>query len=261
MSEGRVRTAIVTGAASGIGAAIALLLAEKRWNIVINTARSADAAEAVAKQCRDLGAKAIVVLGDVSVDDDCRRIAREAEAAFGGIDALVNNAAVTRFCPLDDLEGVSAQDFLNMAAVNVVGPFQMTRACAPVLRASPGAAIVNVTSNAGITGMGSSAPYAASKGAMNTLTLSLARALAPKVRVNAVAPGFTLTPWHTKGVTSDRLEHLTSFYENTNPLRRNTTAQDVALAVYSFIDGSPAITGQVLLVDSGDHLHTNIAPK
>lgn len=262
MNNGTKPTAIVTGASSGIGAATAVMLAKLGWNVTVNAARSIDRAGEVAKECEAAGAKVIIVGGDVSKDEDCRRIASETEKAFGGIDALVNNAGMTKFCPLTDLEGLSADDFLRMTSVNVVGAFQMSRACAPALRRSMTgrAAIVNVTSNAALTGLGSSIAYSASKGALSTLTLSLARALAPDIRVNAVAPGFTLTPWHTKGMSEQRIDAVADHYERTNPLKRNVTPDDVAETIVALIRSAPSTTGQTLLVDGGDHLHTNAAP-
>jgi 3-oxoacyl-[acyl-carrier protein] reductase len=254
------RTVIITGSSSGMGAATAVMLAKRGWNVTVNACRSLKEAEAVAAQCAAAGGRAIVVPGDVSLDADCRRIVAEATNAFGRVDVLVNNAAVTKYCPLPNLEGLSSEDFQRMTAVNVVGPFQMARAAAPVLRQSSRGAIVNVTSNAGLTGVGSSIAYAVSKAALNTLTLSLARALAPEIRVNAVAPGFTITPWHSKGMSNEAVASITAHFRATVPLKRDTTADDVANAILWFIEGAPGVTGQVIVVDSGNHLHTNVPP-
>jgi 3-oxoacyl-[acyl-carrier protein] reductase len=255
------RTAIITGSSSGMGAATAVMLAKRGWNVTVNASRSLKEAEAVAAQCAATGARAIVVAGDVSLDADCQRVVAETTKAFGGVDALVNNAAVTKYCPLPKLEGLSSEDFQRMTAVNVVGPFQMARAAAPALRRSSCGAIVNVSSNAGLTGVGSSIAYAVSKAALNTLTLSLARVLAPEIRVNAVAPGFTITPWHSKGMSNEAVASITAHFRATVPLRRDTTADDVASAILWYIEGAPGVTGQVIVVDSGNHLHTNVPPS
>lgn len=258
MSE---RTVIVTGSSSGMGAATAVMLARRGWNVTLNAARSVKEAEAVAQQCQAAGSKAIVVPGDVSQDADCRRIVAETTKAFGRLDALVNNAGMTKFCALPNLDGLGAEDFLRLTAVNVVGPFQMARAAAPALRQSGHGAVVNVSSNAGITGVGSSIAYAASKGALNTLTLSLARVLAPEIRVNAVAPGFAVTPWHAKGMNGEQIARITEHYRTTQPLKRDTTADDVAETVVWFIEGAHGVTGQLVVVDSGNHLHVNSPPR
>ena len=192
---------VVTGASTGLGRAIAVETARQGAQaVVINYARSQDEAKETARLVEAEGAKAVLVQGDVAADADCRKIAAAAEP-FGRIDALFNNAGTTKFANHADLDAVSAQDFLDLYAINVVGAFQMVRACRALLEAAPQpGAVVNTASIAGVVGNGSSVPYAASKGAMTTMTLSLARALGPKIRVNAVCPGFIDTPWFGKGL-------------------------------------------------------------
>ncbi|MBU6472374.1 MAG: SDR family oxidoreductase, partial [Alphaproteobacteria bacterium] len=198
------KVAIVTGSATGIGAATAVGLARRGAHVLVNYARSAAEAEKTAQAARaagaPYGAKVKVVQADVSADADCRRLAEAALAEWGRLDILVNNAGTTKFATAADLDALSAEDFAAIYAVNVIGPFQMARAAAPALKTGGqnGAgmgAIVNVSSFAAISGVGSSIAYAASKGALNTLTLSLARTLAPEVRVNAVCPGYVATAW------------------------------------------------------------------
>ena len=160
-------------------------------------------AEATADLCRAAGAEVVVVQGDVSRDEDCRKIVAAA-APWGRIDALINNAGITKHVPHADLDGLSAEDFQRLFGVNTIGPFQMIRAARSLLEAGAKAsgrasAVVNISSVAGISGVGSSIAYAASKGALNTITYSLARALAPLIRVNTVCPGYIDTPWFTKG--------------------------------------------------------------
>jgi NAD(P)-dependent dehydrogenase (short-subunit alcohol dehydrogenase family) len=248
---------VVTGASTGLGRALAVETARRgASDVVINYARSAEEAEVTAGLVRAEGARALLVQGDVSKDEDCRAIAAAA-APLGRIDALFNNAGVTKFAQNHaDLDAVSAEDFLHLYGVNVVGAFQMIRAARSLLEAAPQpGAVVNTSSIAGVAGIGSSVPYAASKGAMNTLTLSLARALAPKIRVNAVCPGFIDTPWFGKGMSDDRVARLREGSAASTPLKVASTAEDVAAAA-AFLASrqSRHVTGETLLVDAGSHL-------
>ena len=248
---------VVTGASTGLGRALAVETARRgASDVVINYARSAEEAEVTAGLVRAEGARALLVQGDVSKDEDCRTIAAAA-APLGRIDALFNNAGVTKFAQNHaDLDAVSAEDFLHLYGVNVVGAFQMIRAARSLLEAAPQpGAVVNTSSIAGVAGIGSSVPYAASKGAMNTLTLSLARALAPRIRVNAVCPGFIDTPWFGKGMSEDRVARLREGSAASTPLKVASTAEDVAAAA-AFLASrqSRHVTGETLLVDAGSHL-------
>ncbi|MFZ5728036.1 MAG: SDR family NAD(P)-dependent oxidoreductase [Pseudomonadota bacterium] len=248
---------VVTGASTGLGRAIAVETAARgAAAVVINYARSREEAEETARQVEQEGAKAVLVQGDVAEDADCRKIAAAAEP-FGRVDALFNNAGITKFAPNHaDLDAVDAEDFLSLYRVNVVGAYQAIRACRSLLEAAPQpGAVVNTSSIAGVMGVGSSVPYAASKGALTTMTLSLARALAPKIRVNAVCPGFIDTPWFTKGLPEDRAERMRQGAAASTPLKAASTAEDVAGATVFL--ASPAarhITGETLLVDAGTHL-------
>src|SRR3954469_21206859 len=172
---------VITGAASGLGAATAAILAGDGARIVINYSSSQKEAEQTADLCRSAGGEAVVVQGDVSRNEDCRKIVAAA-APWGRLDALINNAGTTKHVPHGDLDGLSAEDFQRLFGVNTIGPFQMVRAARSLLEAGAKAterasAVVNVSSVAGISGVGSSIAYAASKGALNTMTFSLARAL------------------------------------------------------------------------------------
>ena len=194
MAEER-KVCVVTGSSSGIGAATVKLYAKQGWNVVVNYSREAAPAEAVASECRELGVDVLVARADIAADADCKRLAGLVEARFGRADVLVNNAGTTKFVAAKDLDGLDADDFQRIYAVNVIGAFQMVRAFAPLLGRQPGAAIVNVSSIASLMGTGSSLAYMASKGALNALTIGLARSLGPAIRVNAIAPGLVETPW------------------------------------------------------------------
>jgi NAD(P)-dependent dehydrogenase (short-subunit alcohol dehydrogenase family) len=247
---------VVTGASTGLGRAIALETARQGAKaVVINYARSRDEAEETARLVQAQGAETVLVQGDVASDDDCRKIAAAAEP-FGRIDALFNNAGTTKFANHADLDAVSAQDFLDLYAVNVVGPYQMVRACRALLEAAPQpGAVVNTASIAGVVGIGSSVPYAASKGALNTMTLSLARALAPRIRVNAVCPGFIDTPWFGKGLPEAAVARVRANAVAGTPLKVASTPDDIAAAtVFLASRASRHVTGETLLVDGGSHL-------
>jgi 3-oxoacyl-[acyl-carrier protein] reductase len=247
---------VVTGASTGLGRAIALEVARQGAKaIVINYARSREEAEETARLVQAEGAEAVLAQGDVASDEDCRKIAAAAQP-FGRIDALFNNAGMTRFANHADLDAVSAQDFLDLYAVNVVGAYQMVRACRALLEAAPQpGAVVNTASIAGVTGIGSSVPYAASKGALTTMTLSLARALAPNIRVNAVCPGFIDTPWFGKGLGEAAAERIRANAAASTPLKAASTPDDIAAAtVFLASRASRHVTGETLLVDAGSHL-------
>jgi 3-oxoacyl-[acyl-carrier protein] reductase len=246
--------AIVTGSSSGVGAATAKLLAQKGANVVINYASNHEGAEKAAQACRAQGVEALVCQGDVSDDKACQRIVDQTMEHFGRVDVLINNAGITKFNAHDNLAGLDKDDFFNIYGVNVVGPYQMVRAAEHALRASGDAAVVNVASIAGVQGIGSSIAYAASKGALLTMTKSLARVMGPEIRVNAVCPGFIQGEWLEQGLGTEAYQKMVKTLEAKVPLHRTCTAESVAQSIVSFVDGHSIITGQHVILDGGAHL-------
>jgi 3-oxoacyl-[acyl-carrier protein] reductase len=250
---------IVTGSASGLGAATAAILAKGGGKIVVNYSNSKKEAEETADLCRKAGAEVLVVQGDVSRDEDCKKIAAAA-SGWGKLDILVNNAGTTKHVPHHDLDALSAEDFQRIYAVNTIGPFQMVRAARSLLEAgakasSRASAVVNISSVAGISGGGSSVAYAASKGALNTMTQSLARALAPLIRVNTVCPGYIDTPWFTKGRGEAGAKQVRDSVIARVPLKSASTAEDIAqLVCFLALPQSGQMTGEFVRMDAGMHL-------
>ena len=245
---------IVTGSATGVGAAAAKMLAAKGCNVVINYTKSEAEARETQAECEKLGVETILCQADVSKDEDCRRMTNAAIEKWGRVDGLINNAGTTQFVNHADLEGLSADDFLRIYGVNVVGPFQMTRAVAPQMKVQGRGAVVNVSSIAGVMGVGSSIAYTASKGALNTMTLSLARVLGPEIRVNTICPGFIQGRWLRGGLGDEVYEASKAAQERTTPLRHAGTPEDMAEAAVWFIEGASLVTGEILMVDAGAHL-------
>ena len=245
---------IVTGSATGLGATVAQRLAGKGARVVINYTRSEAEAKETAAACLDLGAEAILCQADVSVDEDCRRMASQAMEQWGRIDGLVNNAAQSKIVPHADLEGLSSEDFNRIFSVNVVGAFQMVRAVAPAMKSQGRGAIVNVSSGSAFTGTGSSIAYAASKAALNIMTFSLARALAPEIRVNAVCPGVMQTRWWREGLGEENYHAFIDRYAQSAPLKTAGTTEAVADPVVWLLEGAEHVTGETILVDAGSHL-------
>ncbi len=247
--------AIVTGSATGLGAATARLLAAKGCNVVINYSKSEAEAKETQAQCEGSGVETLLVQADVGDDGECRRLVAETMEKWGRVDALVNNAGTTKYVDHDDLDGLTPEDFERIFRVNVFGLYQMIRAVTPHMKTAGRGSIVNISSISGVTGIGSSVAYAGSKGAVNTMTLSLARALAPEIRVNAICPGFIGTRWQVAGMGGDdeykaRVESV----EASVPLRRANTPEDIAESVVWFVEGAEWVTGETLIVDSGLHL-------
>jgi 3-oxoacyl-[acyl-carrier protein] reductase len=245
---------IVTGSATGTGAACAIQLAGKGCRVVVNYTKSEKDAKETVADCKAAGTEAIMVRGDVGKDADCRALAQAALQQWGRIDALVNNAGITKFAAATDLDALDAEDFQHIYAVNVIGPYQMTRACVAAMKKQGKGAIVNVSSISGVMGIGSSTAYVASKGALNAMTLALARALAPEIRVNAVCPGLIETRWHLSRYSKEDYAKFKATYEKTVPLAKAASPDDVAEVVIWLVEGANLVTGETILVDAGLHL-------
>lgn len=242
---------IVTGSARGVGAATAELLAERGCNVVVNHTKSREQAERVADACRAAGGDALVCKANVADDDDCRRMADEAMAKWGRIDGLVNNAGTTKFCDHADLEGLDARDFQTVIGVNTVGPFQMVRAVTPHMRARGRGAVVNVSSIAGNQAIGSSLAYVASKGGLNSMSIALARALGPEIKVNVVCPGFIEGTWLREGMGAERYDAVKAHLEKATPLKAVNKPTDVARTIVWLLSDAPNITGEIITIDAG----------
>ncbi|MEN3746950.1 SDR family oxidoreductase [Sphingomonas sp. HF-S3] len=242
--------AIVTGGGTGIGAATVRRLAGRGVRCVVNYASSRDDAEALAADV-----SGIAVRADVGDDAECRALVATAMDNYGRIDLLVNNAGKTKFAAHEDLDALSADDFLDLYRLNTIGPFQMIRACAPAMRKGPASAVVNIASVAGISGHGSSVAYAASKGALATMTQSLARVLAPAIRINAVAPGYVGTGWFEKRLSAEGFAALNDRIASGVPMALAAMADDIAVHVVHLLDPvSRALAGEIVRVDAGAHL-------
>ena len=238
------RVALVTGSATGVGRACAVRFARLGFAVVVNYSKSEDDAVETARLCEEFGAPVQVIAATVADDAQVRGMVGHVVEQFGGLDVLVNNAATTRFLPHTDLDAVTDEIWDDIFQVNLKGAFYCSRAAMPHLKARQGS-IVNVSSVAGLSGQGSSIPYCASKGALNTLTKSLAKAFGPEVRVNAVAPGPILTRW-----LEGREAQIEKYLEQA-ALGKAATPDDIADAVLFLAVGTGMTTGQVMVVDGG----------
>lgn len=243
-------TAIITGGGTGVGRATALQLAHLGYAVVIVYSQSQTEADKTASEITAAGGRAIALRADVAVDSDCRAMVADTLQAFGRIDVLVNGAGTTEFIPFDDLEAVTDATWDRLFRVNVVGAFHCVRAVRQAMLDAGGGIVINVSSVAAQIAQGSSIPYACSKAALDNLTVSLARTLAPQIRVNAVAPGFITGRWLENGL-GDNYAAAKQAFEASLPLHRVCDPTDVAACIVSLITGSTLVTGQTLLVDSG----------
>lgn len=246
------RVALVTGGAGGIGGALVRGLAKAGISgVAINYRKSGTEAEDLAGEIERAGVKAMAVQANIRSDDQVRAMLKSIEDHFGRLDIMVNNAGVTHWVKLSDLDGLTEEIWDEILDVNVKGAFRCARAATRLLKAKRGM-IINVSSISGVLAPStmSSLAYGTAKAALIYMTRGLAVAMAPEVRVNCVAPAFTDTPWMS--------QHFGAEYQNViakasagYPLQRIATPEDIAGAILGLLTGGDFVTGQTLLVDGG----------
>jgi NAD(P)-dependent dehydrogenase (short-subunit alcohol dehydrogenase family) len=241
------RVALVTGSTSGIGAAIARRLSSEGFSVVLHSRSTVETGQALA---RELGS-AIYVQADLADDADRVRLIREAVAAWGRLDVLINNAGISRVIPYADLAAATPAVWAELHEVNVVAPFRLIAEAENALRDAVqrghSGCVVNISSHAGVRPKGASMPYSATKAALNHMTRLLAVSLAPDIRVNAVAPGLVDTPLTAEWTQVQEL------WKTRAPMRRSARPEDIAQAVAMLIE-SDYLTGEILLSDGGLNL-------
>jgi 3-oxoacyl-[acyl-carrier protein] reductase len=247
---------LISGAASGIGAATARRFLREGWRVAINHVDAAqkEAAEMIVAKVQVPRTASFTVEGDVTRDVDCVRMVERTVEKFGRLDALVNAAGISKMVAHPDLHGVSAEDFQRIYAVNTIGTFQMMRAAAPHLKATGKGSIVNISSRAALMGSGSSIPYAASKAAVNALTLALARVLAPEVRVNAVCPAL-VEQGFVERLAPESFAKRSAHQIDVSPLHRIGHPDEVAEAIWWLTTRASMMTGAIVELDFGMHLN------
>jgi 3-oxoacyl-[acyl-carrier protein] reductase len=249
MNQQQRPVALITGASSGIGRASAVALAGAGFDVAINYSRSEPAAAETARQVQEKGARTLLFKCDVSDDSSVRKMLTAVEHEFARLDALVNNAGTTTAVKPQDFEGLTAEEWDRVFAVNVRGVFQVTRASVPLLKKARGS-IVNTASIVGLRPGPQPLPYAASKAAVVSLTKLLALNLGPEIRVNAVAPGWMEGDW-MKRMLTDRYDDLMTRRAKNTPLRRCVNAEDVAEVIVNLITSNRLVNGEVVVVDGG----------
>jgi 3-oxoacyl-[acyl-carrier protein] reductase len=244
------KKALVTGGATGIGRSAVLALAQAGYDVAINYATSAGPASKVAEEAKAAGAATLLVPCDVSDDAAVRKMLAQVGESFGHLDALVNNAGTTAKWKVKDLESLDMDEWDRTFAVNVRGTFQVTRAAVPLLEKGRNPSIVNVASIVGLRPGPQPLPYAASKAAVVNLTKTLAWNLGPKIRVNAVAPGWMEGDWMQR-MLGDKYEDLMGKRAKQTPLRRCVTADDVAETILNLLQSNRFVTGEIVVIDGG----------
>ncbi len=247
------QVAIITGSSAGIGQAAAIGIAEGGGKVIINYAQNADAAKEIVATCKAVGGDAIAVQADVAEDANCKKLVEAAIDQWGQLDILVNNAGTTKFMGHDNLEGLDAADFEEIYALNLIGPYQMIKHAHPHLKKADAPSIVNISSVAGVRGIGSSVAYVASKGALNSTTLALARSLGPdNIRVNAVCPGFVGTDWFKNAFGAEVAGKIAAAQKDNTPMARAGLPEDIKGPILFFANRMSAhVTGQLMVVDAG----------
>jgi len=243
------KAALVTGAASGIGRAVALALARSGYDVAVNYSASEKAARQTAAEAQKAGVKTLLTQCDVSNEAAVRKMMSAVQRTFGRLDVLVNNAGTTAAWKPKDLESLSLEEWDRVFAVNVRGLFQVSRAAVPLLKEAKGC-IVNTASIVGLRPGPQPLPYAASKAAVVNLTRTLAWNLGPDIRVNAVAPGWMEGDW-MKRMLKEQYDDLMGKRGKATPLKRVVTADDVAETMMSLIQSNRFVTGEVIVIDGG----------
>ena len=238
------KVALVTGGGTGIGRATAKLLALHGADIAINFLTSKKSADATVKEIISSGKRAVALQADISDNSSVVAMIDKVVATFGKLDILVNNAGMTHYVPIDDLDGLTDPVWNDIFSVNVKGTFYCSRAAIKVMKKNSGGRIVNVASDSGITGQGSSLAYSCSKASIINMTRSLAIGMAPDIIVNAVAPGYVDSTW------INGLEDLVNAEIKRTPLKKIAAVEDVARAILSLLVNGH-ITGHVLVINGG----------
>lgn len=239
--------ALITGSATGVGRSCAMKLATLGYDIVVNYTKSEEEARETVALVEAAGAKSLLIQCDISDDNAVQQMFQQIADEYDALSVLVNNAGCTFPVPHSNLDEMTEEKWDRILAVNLKGTFFVTRAAVPFLKKSDNAAVINISSVAGIAGMGSSIAYCASKGALNTMTKSLARVLAPEIRVNAVCPGPIDTRWLRTWMNEVQIEEFVSDY----PIPKCSTPDDVADTVCYLAVGTTMTTGQCLILDGG----------
>jgi len=239
------KVVVVTGGGTGLGRAMCCRFARQGATVVVNYSQSEAQAREVVAEIEYSGGQAVEIRADVSQDRQARKLIEDTVTRFGRLDVLINNAGWTRYIPHHQLEDLNEEVLEKTWAVIVKGPIYCIRAAVPHLKANGGGTVINITSSAAFSATGSSVIYCAAKAALASVTKSLARALAPEIRVNAIAPGFVDTGF--VNWTPEVIEQL----ESKNRLQRPINAEDVAAAAVFLAADADSTTGQTILVDGG----------
>lgn len=244
------RVALVTGSASGIGASIAKTLASANYNVIVNYSRSEESAAAVAKDCTEAGSDTLVVRCDVSDEDDVRLMIEKIRDKYGRLDVVCNNAGTSIKTPPKHFDQIQVAEWDRVFAVNVRGLFLIAKHTKDLLFAAENPSMVNTASIVGMRPGPQPLPYSASKAAVISMTQTLCGALGPKVRVNAIAPGWMEGDWMQE-MLEDNYDRLMERRAKGTPLKRCVTADEVAEVVLTLIENMHFVTGETIVIDGG----------
>jgi len=249
----KVALLIGAGRKFGVGASTARLFARNGYNIALNFSKSSEGAESIVKDCLEYGVKAELFQGDMSDTAKIKEMTDSVSSKFGRIDSVIYSAGITKFASYDDLNALSLDDFNRIFMINCFSAYFVASSVKEALIASRGS-FTAISSTAGITGMGSSIAYAASKGALNTLVLSLAKALAPHVRVNAIAPSFIDSSWWDERFQGkkEKYDAFKADMAAKTALGEVLMPDDVARCAFYLAENK--VTGEILRLDAGAHV-------